>query len=133
MQFISPQNTAGVSQEKGYIVHIGEDAGTRTVVAGVERGARCTLDQVLAPKFTERFLETDSTAGIVFVSDSINCSSLRSNPFTLYTVADCTDSGYRHLLTSQYEVHVHGRNCSNKRKRKPQWDMDHSLGLGAVS
>ncbi len=107
-----------------YTVHISEDAGTRTVVAGVERGARCALDQVLAPKFAERFLDTDAAAGIVFVSDSVKCPSLRSNPFTVYTVADCTDSGHRHLLTSQYDVHVHGRNCSNKRKRKPQWDME---------
>lgn len=113
-----------VSLAHCYTVHISEDAGARTVVAGVERGARCTLDQVLAPKFTERFLETDAAAGIVFVSDSIKCPSLRFNPFTVYTVCDCTDSGYRHLLTSQYEVHVHGRNCSNKRKRKPQWDME---------
>ncbi|XP_031143312.1 cadherin EGF LAG seven-pass G-type receptor 2 isoform X3 [Sander lucioperca] len=107
-----------------YTVHISEDAGPRTVVAGVERGARCTLDEVLAPKFTERFLETDAATGIVFVSDSIKCPLLRSNPFTVITVADCTDSGYNHLLTSQYDVHVHGRNCSNKRIRKPQWDME---------
>nr|XP_004544839.2 cadherin EGF LAG seven-pass G-type receptor 2 isoform X3 [Maylandia zebra] len=107
-----------------YVVHIGEDAGASAVVAGAERGARCTLDQVLAPKFTEGFLETDAVAGIVFVSGSIKCPSLRSNPFTLYTVEDCADSGYRHLLTSQYQVHVHGRNCSNTRKRKPQWDME---------
>ncbi|XP_074522154.1 cadherin EGF LAG seven-pass G-type receptor 2 isoform X2 [Halichoeres trimaculatus] len=113
-----------VSLAHCYTVHISEDAGTRTVVAGLEEGARCTLDQVLAPKFTERFLETDSAAGIVFVSDSVKCSKLRSNPFTVFTVADCTDSGYRHLLTSQHEVHVHGRNCSNKRVRKPQWDME---------
>uniref|UniRef100_A0A671THK9 Cadherin, EGF LAG seven-pass G-type receptor 2 n=1 Tax=Sparus aurata TaxID=8175 RepID=A0A671THK9_SPAAU len=113
-----------VSLARCYTVHISEDAGTRTVVAGVERGARCALDQVLAPKFMERFLETDAAAGIVFVSDSVKCPSLRSNPFTLYTVADCTDSSYRHLVTSQYEVHVHGRNCSIKRKRKPQWDME---------
>ncbi|XP_029989175.1 cadherin EGF LAG seven-pass G-type receptor 2 isoform X2 [Sphaeramia orbicularis] len=109
-----------------YTVHISEDAGPRTLVAGVEQGARCTLDQVLAPKFTERFLETDASQGIVFTSDSIKCSSLRSNPFTVYTVADCADasSGYRHLLTGQYDVHVHGRNCSNKRKRTPQWDLE---------
>ncbi|XP_054472452.1 cadherin EGF LAG seven-pass G-type receptor 2 [Anoplopoma fimbria] len=114
-----------VSLARSYTVHISEDAGPGTVVAGAERRARCTLDQVLAPKFTELFLGTDAAAaGSVFVSDSIKCASLRSNPFTVYTVADCTDSGYRHLLTSQYDVHVHGRNCSNKRKRKPQWDME---------
>uniref|UniRef100_A0A3Q3JZ56 Cadherin EGF LAG seven-pass G-type receptor 2 n=1 Tax=Monopterus albus TaxID=43700 RepID=A0A3Q3JZ56_MONAL len=113
-----------VSPVDCYVVHISEDAGLRTAVAGVERGARCTLDQVLAPTFTEQFLETDEAAGIVFVSGSIKCSSLHSNPFTVYTVADCTDSGYRHLLTSQYDVHVHGRNCSNRRKRKSQWDVE---------
>ncbi|XP_067361274.1 cadherin EGF LAG seven-pass G-type receptor 2 isoform X3 [Channa argus] len=107
-----------------YTAHISEDAGTRTVVASVQRGARCTLDQVLAPKFTERFLEADAAAGIVFVSDSIKCPPQRSNPFTVYTVQDCTDSGYRHLLTSLYDVHVHGRNCSNIHKRKPRWDME---------
>uniref|UniRef100_A0A8C6L6M3 Cadherin EGF LAG seven-pass G-type receptor 2 n=1 Tax=Nothobranchius furzeri TaxID=105023 RepID=A0A8C6L6M3_NOTFU len=114
-----------VSLVRCYTVHIGEDAGLRTVVTGEEeRGARCSLDQVLAPEFTERFLETDAAAGVVFVSDSIHCALLPSNPFTLYTVADCRDSGHRHLLTSQYDVHVHGRNCSHMRKRKPQWDME---------
>lgn len=109
-----------------YTVHISEDAGPRTVVAGVEQGARCTLDQVLAPKFTERFLHTESAQGVVFISDFVKCSWLRSNPFTVYTVADCTDvsSGYRHLVTSQWDVNIHGRNCSNKRTRKPQWDME---------
>ncbi|XP_062419885.1 LOW QUALITY PROTEIN: cadherin EGF LAG seven-pass G-type receptor 2 [Pungitius pungitius] len=113
-----------VSLVRCYAVHIGEDAGLRTAVAGAQRGARCALDQVLAPKFTERFLGTDAAAGIVFLSDSIKCASLRSNPFTVYTVADCMHSGYRHLLTSRYDVHVHGRNCSNTRKRKPRWDME---------
>lgn len=108
-----------------FTVHISDnDAGTRTVVAAVERSARCTLDQVLAPRFSQRFLETDAAAGIVSVSDPIRCPLLRSNPFTLYTVADCSESGFTHLITSQYEVHVHGRNCSNKPKRKPQWDME---------
>uniref|UniRef100_H2THB8 Cadherin, EGF LAG seven-pass G-type receptor 2 n=1 Tax=Takifugu rubripes TaxID=31033 RepID=H2THB8_TAKRU len=113
-----------VSPARSYTVHISDDARTRTVVAEVERGARCSLDQVLSPRFTERFLEADEAAGVVFVSDPIKCPLLRYNPFTLYTVADCTHSGYRHLLTGQYEVHVHGRNCSNKPKRKPQWDME---------
>uniref|UniRef100_A0A673XJJ7 Cadherin, EGF LAG seven-pass G-type receptor 2 n=1 Tax=Salmo trutta TaxID=8032 RepID=A0A673XJJ7_SALTR len=30
----------------------------------------------------------------------------------------------RHLLTSQYDVYVHGRNCSSKHKRKSQWDLE---------
>ncbi|XP_068170748.1 cadherin EGF LAG seven-pass G-type receptor 2 isoform X2 [Antennarius striatus] len=107
-----------------FTVHIGEDAGTRTVVAAVERGARCALDQVLAPKFTEGFLDTDASAGFVFLSGTPKCPSLPSNPFTVYTVADCSGSGYRHLLISQYEVRVHGRNCSNTPKRKPLWDME---------
>uniref|UniRef100_A0A665TR40 Cadherin EGF LAG seven-pass G-type receptor 2 n=1 Tax=Echeneis naucrates TaxID=173247 RepID=A0A665TR40_ECHNA len=113
-----------VSLARCYSVHIREDAGPGTVVAGVQRVARCALDQVLAPRFSERFLGTDPGTGTVFVSGSIKCPWLGSNPFTVYTVADCADSGYRHLLTSQYEVHVHGRNCSSRRTRKPQWDME---------
>ncbi|KAM9408206.1 cadherin EGF LAG seven-pass G-type receptor 2 [Pholidichthys leucotaenia] len=113
-----------VSLAHCHTVHVSEDAGRGTLVAGGARGARCALDQVLVPGFAERFLETDPAAGAVFVRDSMKCPLLHSNPFTLYTVVDCTDSGYRHLLTSRYEVHVHGRNCSNKRKRKPQWDME---------
>ncbi|KAM3877775.1 cadherin EGF LAG seven-pass G-type receptor 2 [Diretmus argenteus] len=115
-----------ISPVSGYTVHIGEDAEPGTVLAGVERSARCTLDQVIAPVFAERFVGTDAAAGVVFVSDALNCPSLRSNPFTVYTVVDCADSGsgYRHLLTSQYDVHVHGRNCSNKHTRRSQWDME---------
>ncbi|CAG06842.1 unnamed protein product [Tetraodon nigroviridis] len=109
---------------RSFTVHISHDARTRTVVADAERGARCSLDQVLAPRFTEPFLETDAAAGVVFVSEPPKCSSLRSNPFTLYTVADCAQSGHRHLLISRYEVHVHGRNCSSKPRRNPQWDME---------
>ncbi|AWP02840.1 putative cadherin EGF LAG seven-pass G-type receptor 2 [Scophthalmus maximus] len=115
-----------------FVVHLSEDAAPGTRVAGAQRGARCTLDQVLAPKFSERFLETDPAGGALLVSDSIRCSSLRSNPFTVFTVADCAESGSRHLLTSQYEVHVHGRNCLNKRRRKPRWDMEVLSLLGAL-
>ncbi|XP_053723976.1 cadherin EGF LAG seven-pass G-type receptor 2 isoform X1 [Synchiropus splendidus] len=113
-----------LSLVRGLTVHISADAGLRSVVAGVVPGARCSLDQVLAPRFTRRFLETDSAAGVVFVSDSIPCSTLLSNPFTVYTVADCADPGFRHLVTSRYDVHVHGRSCLNKRQEKPQWDME---------
>ncbi|XP_056129029.1 cadherin EGF LAG seven-pass G-type receptor 2 [Lampris incognitus] len=116
-----------VSLSSCYTVHLSEDAEPGTVIASVDgRGVLCTLDQVVAPKFADSFVESDAAAGIVFLSDIIRCASLRSNPFTLYTVVDCADNGAgpRHLLTSQYDVHVHGRNCSNKRKRKSQWDMD---------
>ncbi|XP_016520915.1 cadherin EGF LAG seven-pass G-type receptor 2 isoform X2 [Poecilia formosa] len=113
-----------VSLAQAYTVHISEDAGERTVLAGEQRGAWCALDQVLAPGFAQRFLETDAAAGIVLLSDSIRCRSLPLNPFTLYIVEDCWDSGHRHLLTSQYDVHVHGRNCSHKHKRKSDWDLE---------
>ncbi|XP_061583050.1 cadherin EGF LAG seven-pass G-type receptor 2 isoform X2 [Cololabis saira] len=107
-----------------YSVHIDGDAGTRTALAGAAQSAPCALDQVVAPKFTRRFLEPDAATGVVFVSDSLKCPSLPSNPFTLYTVTDCRDSGHRHLVTSQYDVYVHGRNCSHTRKSKPRWDME---------
>ncbi|KAJ3602440.1 hypothetical protein NHX12_030195, partial [Muraenolepis orangiensis] len=109
-----------------YTVHLGEDAEMRTPLASVGEGGECTLDQVIAPTFAKDFIETDTGAGVVFVSDTIRCPSLRSNPFTLYTVADCSDSAskVRHLVTSQYDVHVHGKSCSNKHKRKSQWDME---------
>ncbi|XP_054640393.1 cadherin EGF LAG seven-pass G-type receptor 2 isoform X5 [Dunckerocampus dactyliophorus] len=110
-----------------YAVHLSEDARPRTVLAGVEQRARCALDQVLAPRPAERFLDSDPAAGTVFLSHWIKCGSLRSNPFTLYTVSDCVDSvgsGYRHLITSRYDVHIHGGNCSKKRALKAEWDME---------
>uniref|UniRef100_A0A3P9M048 Cadherin EGF LAG seven-pass G-type receptor 2 n=1 Tax=Oryzias latipes TaxID=8090 RepID=A0A3P9M048_ORYLA len=113
-----------LSLVRGLAVHLSEDGAAGATVAGVKRGSLCTLDQVLAPRFTQRFLDTDAAAGTVFVSGSINCPSLPSNPFTLYTVADCRDSDLRHLLTSQYDVYVHGRNCSHTRTRKAEWDME---------
>ncbi|XP_028302604.1 cadherin EGF LAG seven-pass G-type receptor 2 isoform X3 [Gouania willdenowi] len=113
-----------VSLVRCYTVHLSEDAGPRTAVAGVARSARCALDQVVAPRFTERFLDTDAADGFVFVSNSLKCASLSSNPFTVYTVEDCSVSAYRHLLTSRYDVHVHGRNCSNTHKRRALWDME---------
>nr|XP_057910169.1 cadherin EGF LAG seven-pass G-type receptor 2 isoform X2 [Doryrhamphus excisus] len=111
----------------GFAVHLSEDARPRTVLAGVEQRARCALDQVLAPTPAERFLDSDPATGTVFLSHSIKCGSLRSNPFTLYTVSDCVDSvgsGYRHLITSRYDVHIHGGDCSKKRVLKSDWDME---------
>ncbi|KAM6981263.1 cadherin EGF LAG seven-pass G-type receptor 2 [Aplochiton taeniatus] len=109
-----------------YIVHISEDAEPRTVIASVEQSGACTLDQVIAPTFSKSFIETDAVAGIVIVSDTINCASLHSNPFTLYTVVDCVSNapGSRHLITSQYDVHVHGKSCTNIHERKSQWDLE---------
>ncbi|XP_024124833.1 cadherin EGF LAG seven-pass G-type receptor 2 [Oryzias melastigma] len=113
-----------LSLVRGFSVHISEDGPAGAAVAGVKRGSPCALDQVLAPRFAQRFLDTDAAAGTVFVSGSIECPSLPSNPFTLYTVEDCRDSNLRHLLTSQYDVYVHGRNCSHRRRRKAEWDME---------
>ncbi|RVE73479.1 hypothetical protein OJAV_G00049860 [Oryzias javanicus] len=113
-----------LSLVRGFSVHLSEDGPAGAAVAGVERGSACALDQVLAPGFTRRFLDTDVAAGTVFVSGSIKCASLPSNPFTLYTVADCRDSNLRHLLTSRYDVYVHGRNCSHRRRRTAGWDME---------
>uniref|UniRef100_A0A8C8D1Z3 Cadherin EGF LAG seven-pass G-type receptor 2 n=1 Tax=Oncorhynchus tshawytscha TaxID=74940 RepID=A0A8C8D1Z3_ONCTS len=109
-----------------YNVHISQDAEQRTVIASVEQSGACTLDQVIAPKFSKTFIETDASARVVFLSGSLNCASLSSNPFTVYTVVDCMNNvpGLRHLLTSQYDVYVHGRNCSSKHKRKSQWDLE---------
>uniref|UniRef100_A0A4W5MMV9 Cadherin, EGF LAG seven-pass G-type receptor 2 n=1 Tax=Hucho hucho TaxID=62062 RepID=A0A4W5MMV9_9TELE len=115
-----------ISLSNCYNVHISEDAERRTVIASVEQSGSCTLDQVIAPKFSKTFIETDASARVVFLSGSLNCASLSSNPFTVYTVVDCTNNvlGLRHLLTSQYDVYVHGRNCSSKHKRKSQWDLE---------
>ncbi|XP_056462221.1 cadherin EGF LAG seven-pass G-type receptor 2 [Gadus chalcogrammus] len=115
-----------ISLSNCYTVHLREDAEIRTLLASVPESGECTLDQVIAPKFTKDFIETDAEAGIVFVSGQISCPSLGSNPFTVYTVAECSDhdSKVRHLVTYQYDVHVHGKNCSNKHKIKSEWDME---------
>ncbi|KAI1890773.1 hypothetical protein AGOR_G00157070 [Albula goreensis] len=109
-----------------YSVHLSADAEPGTVIANLGESGTCTLDQVVAPKFTKTFLETDAAAGIVFISEALDCSTLSSNPFTVYTAADCKTnvSGFRHLLTSRYDVHVHGRNCFIKHKRKTKLDVD---------
>uniref|UniRef100_A0A673ZB10 Cadherin EGF LAG seven-pass G-type receptor 2 n=1 Tax=Salmo trutta TaxID=8032 RepID=A0A673ZB10_SALTR len=115
-----------ISLSDCYSTHISENAEPGTVIASVEQSGACTLDQVIAPKFSKTFIETDASARIVFISGRLNCASLSSNPFTVYTVVDCVNSGpgSRHLLTSQYDVHVHGRNCSSKHKMKSQWDLE---------
>ncbi|XP_036387094.1 cadherin EGF LAG seven-pass G-type receptor 2 [Megalops cyprinoides] len=109
-----------------YSVHLSEDAEPGTIIANLGQSGACTLDQVIAPKFTKTFVETDPAAGIVFISDALDCSALPSNPFTVYTAVDCktTVPGFRHLLTSRYDVHVHGRNCFNKHRRKTKRDVD---------
>nr|XP_055073359.1 cadherin EGF LAG seven-pass G-type receptor 2 [Misgurnus anguillicaudatus] len=108
-----------------FVVHLSEDAGPGAALIALESGASCALEQLILPGFAESFLRLDD-AGVLALSDSVKCHALPSNPFTVYAVVDCADneSGFRHLLTSQYDVHVHGRNCANKRKRKEQVDVE---------
>ncbi|XP_058860276.1 cadherin EGF LAG seven-pass G-type receptor 2-like isoform X2 [Acipenser ruthenus] len=110
-----------------YSVHLSDNAKPGSAVVSLGSGRTCTLDQVIAPKFTKTFLETDSAAGTIIVAHRLNCARLPSNPFTVYTTADCRDPaspGFSHLVTSRYDVHVHGRNCFNKHKRKTKRDVD---------
>ena len=109
-----------------YSVHISADAEPGTVIANLGQSGTCALDQVIAPKFTKTFVETDAASRVVFISGILDCATLSSNPFTVYVAADCKTnvSGFRHLLTSRYDVHVHGRNCFSKHKRKTKLDVD---------
>ncbi|XP_077101784.1 cadherin EGF LAG seven-pass G-type receptor 2-like [Siphateles boraxobius] len=103
-------------------VHVIEDAGPGTAIAIT---GSCALDQLIVPRFAESFLHRDP-GGLTF-SGALNCESVPSNPFTVYTIMDCADnnaSGFRHLLTSRYNVHVHGKNCAFSRKREKKIDVD---------
>ncbi|KAJ8258826.1 hypothetical protein COCON_G00178380 [Conger conger] len=86
-----------------YSVHLSADAEPGTVIANLGQSGTCTLDQVIAPKFTKTFVETDAASGVVFISGIFDCAALSSNPFTVYIAADCKTnvSGFRHLLTSR--------------------------------
>uniref|UniRef100_UPI003EBE4DC0 cadherin EGF LAG seven-pass G-type receptor 2 precursor n=1 Tax=Danio rerio TaxID=7955 RepID=UPI003EBE4DC0 len=105
-----------------FSVHVSEDAGPGTAIAELQRGS-CALDQLLLPRFAETFLRPD--AGVLTLSNAPNCDSVLSNPFSVYAVVDCKDaSGFRHLVTSRYDVHVHGKNCASTRKRENKLDVE---------
>ncbi|XP_067272650.1 cadherin EGF LAG seven-pass G-type receptor 2 [Pseudorasbora parva] len=102
-----------------FVVHVREDAGPGTAIAT----GSCALDQLIMPRFAESFLRAD--AGVLTFSGALNCNSVLLNPFAVYAVVDCADaSGFRHLLTSRYNVHVHGKNCTSKRQREEQLDVE---------
>ncbi|KAL1251885.1 hypothetical protein QQF64_019681 [Cirrhinus molitorella] len=107
-----------------FVVHVSEDAGPGTVIADLERSAACALDQLILPRFAESFLRPD--AGVLTLSDALNCDSVLSNPFSVYAIVDCADnaSRFRHLVTSQYDVHVHGKKCARERKREEKLDVE---------
>ncbi|KAI2650841.1 Cadherin EGF LAG seven-pass G-type receptor 2 [Labeo rohita] len=108
-----------------FVVHVSEDAGPGTAIADLERrSAACALEQLILPRFAESFLRPD--AGVLTLSDALNCDSVLLNPFSVYAVVDCADnaSGFRHLVTSQYDVHVHGKNCVRERKREEKLDVE---------
>ncbi|KAF4097163.1 hypothetical protein G5714_021171 [Onychostoma macrolepis] len=103
----------------GFVVHVSENAGKGTAIAGLERSAACALEQLILPRFAQSFLRPD--AGVLTLSDALNCDSVLLNPFSVYAVAECADnnaSGFRHLVTSRYDVHVHGRNCAREGRRE---------------
>uniref|UniRef100_A0A8C2IY92 Cadherin, EGF LAG seven-pass G-type receptor 2 n=1 Tax=Cyprinus carpio TaxID=7962 RepID=A0A8C2IY92_CYPCA len=101
-----------------FVVHVSEDAGPGTAIAGLEGSAACALEQLISPRFAQSFLRPD--AGVLTLSDALNCDSVLLNPFSVYAVAECLDnaSGFRHLVTSRYDVHVHGKKCARERKRE---------------
>uniref|UniRef100_A0A8C1NNH8 Cadherin, EGF LAG seven-pass G-type receptor 2 n=1 Tax=Cyprinus carpio TaxID=7962 RepID=A0A8C1NNH8_CYPCA len=101
-----------------FVVHVSEDAGPGTAIAGLEGSAACALEQLISPRFAQSFLRPD--AGVLTLSDALNCDSVLLNPFSVYAVAECVDnaSGFRHLVTSRYDVHVHGKKCARERKRE---------------
>ncbi len=102
-----------------FVVHVSENAGEGTAITGLERSAACALEQLLLPRFARSFLRP--VAGVLTLSAALNCDSVLLNPFSVYAVAECADdnaSGFRHLVTSRYDVHVHGRNCAWERKRE---------------
>ncbi|XP_051549071.1 LOW QUALITY PROTEIN: cadherin EGF LAG seven-pass G-type receptor 2-like [Myxocyprinus asiaticus] len=107
-----------------FVLHVSEDAGPDTAITELEWSSSCALDQLILPRFTESFLRPDSV--VLRLSGALNCDALHSNPFTVFAVVDCADnaSGFRHLLTSQYDVYVHGKNCVNKRTRKEKVDVE---------
>ncbi|KAJ8260235.1 hypothetical protein GJAV_G00178630 [Gymnothorax javanicus] len=109
-----------------YNVHLSANAKPGTVIANLGQSGACTLDQVILPRFAQTFIGTDDAARTVFVSGALDCAALSSNPFTVYIAADCKTSvsGFRHLLTSRYDVHVHGRSCFSKHRRKTKLDVD---------
>ncbi|XP_049327431.1 cadherin EGF LAG seven-pass G-type receptor 2 isoform X1 [Astyanax mexicanus] len=121
----------------GFVVHVGEDAPSGTVIANAHGSAStsCALEQVLSPKFTRNFLHVDPAAGTVSTSDRLRCRSLLSNPFVMHTVADCTSTSsstvhgvpgvqLKHLVLGQYLVHVWGSSCGCKPRRREKWDVE---------
>ncbi|XP_016421698.1 cadherin EGF LAG seven-pass G-type receptor 2-like [Sinocyclocheilus rhinocerous] len=106
------------------VVHVSEDAGLGTAIAGLEGSSACALEQLILPRFAESFLRPD--AGVLTLSGALNCDAVLLNPFSVYAVVDCADnaSGFRHLVTSQYDVHVHGKNCARVRKREEKLDVE---------
>uniref|UniRef100_A0A671QP82 Cadherin EGF LAG seven-pass G-type receptor 2-like n=1 Tax=Sinocyclocheilus anshuiensis TaxID=1608454 RepID=A0A671QP82_9TELE len=101
-----------------FVVHVSENAGKGTAIAGLERSAACALEQLIMPRFARSLLRP--YAGVLTLSDALNCDSVLLNPFSVYAVAECLDnaSGFRHLVTSRYDVHVHAKNCGRERKRE---------------
>uniref|UniRef100_A0A672MRU0 Cadherin, EGF LAG seven-pass G-type receptor 2 n=1 Tax=Sinocyclocheilus grahami TaxID=75366 RepID=A0A672MRU0_SINGR len=106
------------------VVHVREDAGLGTAIAGLEGSSACALEQLILPRFAESFLRPD--AGVLTLSGALKCDAVLLNPFRVYAVVDCADdaSGFRHLVTSQYDVHVHGENCARVRKREEKLDVE---------
>ncbi|XP_028652386.2 cadherin EGF LAG seven-pass G-type receptor 2 isoform X2 [Erpetoichthys calabaricus] len=111
-----------------YTVHLSEAAEPGTVLHSLAAGRTCTLEQVVAPRFTQRFLRTDPLEGRVHITQRLNCARLPRNPFTVYTAADCRDAArpeFSHLVTGRYEIHVHGAGCTARsRGGQTMRDMD---------
>lgn len=112
----------------GFVVNLRADAKPGSTVARAgHRGSACALDQVIAPRFTRRFLRTDPSEGTVSVSGSLpRCRALPANPFPVYTVTDCASDahGFRHLLIRLYHVRVRGKDCQSTPERRERWDME---------
>ncbi|TRY85999.1 hypothetical protein DNTS_029345, partial [Danionella cerebrum] len=103
---------------EGFSLHVG--AGTRATIPVLNRSASCGLEQLIVPRFARSFV--NPVDGEATPSD---CVSVPRNPFAVYAVELCAElSGFSHLVTSRYDVHVHGKNCVNARSRERHLDVD---------
>nr|XP_015208138.1 PREDICTED: cadherin EGF LAG seven-pass G-type receptor 1 isoform X2 [Lepisosteus oculatus] len=74
------------------------------------------IDRTLTPKYLRNFLEIDPQAGVLRLTQKIDCARLLKNPAPVYFKFRSVNS--ENLILTHFNTFVHGQDCFIKYKRK---------------
>ncbi|XP_034019490.1 cadherin EGF LAG seven-pass G-type receptor 1 isoform X2 [Thalassophryne amazonica] len=105
-------------------IHLSKTLQPGTLVANLSLGPGWTykIDRSLSPKFVQNFFQVERRGGAVRLLQKVQCAHAPSNPAPVYFQTGSLGAG--DVITTRFNVFVHGQDCFIKYKRRKMSDPD---------